>query len=89
MLFVLICFQFDHIFLNLIVVPIYDARELDTDNFDDVLAGMTTLDQLDSDVPEGSCAVVGHTITTFVKKSTEQLNVSFNVHWVAVIGTTI
>ena len=79
-----------HLFAsNLILVPIYDARDLVTDDFNEVLTSLTTLDQLDHDVPEGSCVVVGHTITTFIKKSNEQLNVSFNIHWVAVLGTAV
>jgi hypothetical protein len=73
----------------LFLVPIYDASELETDNFGEVLSGLKGLDQLDSDLPEGSCVVVGHTISTFMKKSIDQLNVSFNVHWVAVIGIPI
>jgi hypothetical protein len=69
------------------LVPIYDARDLDVRRFDEVLDGLASLPQFDSDVPKGSCAVIGHTISTFTKKADKQLNVSFNIHCVMVLGT--
>jgi hypothetical protein len=69
-------------------VPIYDARELDTDKIEDVLLALASLHQFEDDVPTGSCAVVGHTITTYIKKD-KTTQVSFNIHWVAVIGTPL
>jgi hypothetical protein len=61
-------------------VPIYDARNAEGD-FIKALKSMNSLPKLDTEIPGGSCAIVGYTINTFVKKRDVTKSLSFNIHW--------
>jgi hypothetical protein len=70
-------------FIIVCVVPVYDARKVDS-NFYDLALGPSQLERVNREVPSGSCAVVAYTLNTWGK--THPINVSFNVKWVMVLG---
>jgi hypothetical protein len=65
-------------------VPIYNACQVKK-TFPEILPTLHTLPRYDSDLQRGSCAVVGYTVSTYQKKDS-MLNVSFNIHWVMLLG---
>jgi hypothetical protein len=71
------------IFMVVSLVPIYDARKVDS-NFYDLASDPGRLERVNREVPFGSCAVVAYTLNTWGKS--DPINVSFNVKWVMVLG---
>lgn len=45
------------------------------------------LPRFHGEVPSGFCAVVGYTVNTFKKTDDSLKSISFNVHFVIVLGT--
>jgi hypothetical protein len=52
-----------------------------------LLIDPTLLPRFRGEVPPGSCAVVGYTVNTFKKNDDLLKSVSFNIHFVIVLGT--
>jgi hypothetical protein len=71
------------IFMVVSLVPIYDARKVDS-NFYDLASDPSQLERINREVPFGSCAVVAYMLNTWGKS--DQINISFNVKWVMVLG---
>jgi hypothetical protein len=67
------------------LVPIYDGRNV-KEQFAKVLTNFTNLPSLGEDIPYGSVAVVGYTINTFTRRNDDMISLSFNVHWVMILG---
>jgi hypothetical protein len=68
-------------------VPVYDARgvELNLDQEIDNLDSLPLFEDFGGEIPSGSCALVGYTVTKFVSIKAGP-SVSFNVQWLAVLG---
>jgi hypothetical protein len=73
------------IFNNVILVPIYDARESE-EEFPSVLKSLQELPQLDEEMTPGSCAIVGYTANTFFRRNSRMKSVSFNIHFAVLLG---
>jgi hypothetical protein len=67
------------------LVPIYDARKVDGD-FVTILKKIDSLPIFAGEVPAGSCVVVGYTINTFMRSDDSVKSLSYNIHWVIVLG---
>ena len=67
------------------LVPIYDGRNV-KEPFAKVLTNFTNLPSMTEDIPCGSVAVVGYTINTFTRRNDDMTSLSFNVHWVMLLG---
>ncbi|KAF6754970.1 hypothetical protein DFP72DRAFT_812266 [Ephemerocybe angulata] len=66
-------------------IPVYDCRDLALD-LPRELDRLDSLPRWKKEVPTNSFAIVGHTITVFNSRSKKQWTVSFNLHWVMLLG---
>jgi hypothetical protein len=67
------------------LVPIYDGRNV-KEQFAKVITNFSNLPSLGEDIAYGSVAVVGYTINTFTRRNDDMTSLSFNVHWVMLLG---
>lgn len=69
--------------LTIFLVPIYNARKVETD-FYELIHDIDKLPRINCEVPADSCAVVAYTVNTWGRDTI--INVSFNIKWVMVLG---
>ncbi|KAJ3504935.1 hypothetical protein NMY22_g17759 [Coprinellus aureogranulatus] len=67
------------------LVPVYDCREVEVDFARD-LDKLHTYPMWVEEIPEDSFLVVAYTVAVY-KASSKQWTVSFNIHWVMILGT--
>lgn len=65
-------------------VPVYDCRDMELD-FSQDLSKLRTFPVWTEEIPVDSFLVVGYTVAVF-KASSKQWTVSFNLHWVIILG---
>jgi hypothetical protein len=79
-----------NIYFVSILVPIWNAigQKFDFKQMlPKLLRDPTLLPPFEGEVPPESCVVVGYTVNTFTKAKDHMKSVSFNVHFVIVLGT--
>lgn len=65
-------------------MPIYSARKLHPNELYMVLKGLKALKRVETDLPSGSMAIVGYSVTKRVKK--EKHHVDCNIQWLIDLG---
>ncbi|KAF6751778.1 hypothetical protein DFP72DRAFT_763918, partial [Ephemerocybe angulata] len=69
------------------IVPVYDARNLDSLDFNDILPRLSTLPAYTGgEIPQGSFVVVGYTMTVYLANNGNR-TLGCNLQWIIVVGT--
>jgi hypothetical protein len=72
--------------MKILIVPIYDGSNI-KEQFSTVLSNIGNLSIIKSEIPSGTCVVVGYTVNTFTRRNDDMKSLSFNVQWVLVLDS--